>query len=302
MLSYNLSNESIKNLFLNDFNSPYKGMIGPFGPDLETTFDTKHKINNYGFRDDNFIDNADILIAGCSFTYGIALDEKYIWPELIKQMTKQKCANIGFPGYSVPAIISTIFAYIRKFEKPKTIICLFPDLHRMHIPVIPGKLFDSKLMLHRDYIDKNNFPAMLWPIDKSLYDQPKFSKMPHEITDILPDIFAIWMSIQNIHLLEQFCFESNINLIWATWSTSAAEIINNIKSLADETYFKYYVGHIDGISYSNKETYIKDCHLNLKKEDKTTFFMAKDDNHWGSHAHIHFADFFYDILKKREII
>lgn len=306
-------NETLKKIFLNNLPS-YANWVDTGLPEeipfSNEVWNVGGRGNNFGFRDDPFFKCADILMAGCSFTWGIGLLEKHVWPTHIKNMTGKTTANIGVSGGSIHGAVSRIFSYIRKFGKPKIIICLFPDAFRLYLPSIKNR-FTNDRIYNKEFISNDNVPEAVlidtgWQnYDNSTksYTQPLYSKMPHYQNEILPAEVSFYLSIQQIHLLEQYCFDANIHLVWATWHHDTHLFFEKIKSLSDPTYFRYFIDITKEAIYTQQLNGppVKDfgCHKELEKEDKETFLISADKHHWGSHSQIHIAETFYEHIKDK---
>lgn len=306
------TDESLQKVFLNNLNEYYN--IGEIRSDelidRDEIWNGGGRGNNHGFRDANFDKCADILAAGCSFTWGAGLYEQHRWPNHIKNLTNQSLHNIGVSGGSVYGTTSRIYAYIRKFGKPKTILCLFPDFFRIYLPLIPDRLIHPRVPednLIKD-IDGNKQPALIdygwynWDEGKLEYTQPHYSKIPHMVHDVLPAELMFYMAMQEIHRFEQYCEGAGINLVWGTWHYETFLFIEKIKSLADSSYFKSFVNISPASQYTKRSGLDEfpdfQCHQSLKEEDQLTYWMAADGDHWGSHSQIHIAEIFYEKIKE----
>ena len=82
-----------------------------------------YKLNNRGFRSQHFKElnkkDFNILIAGCSNTFGYGLPNEFTWPNLITNKLKNKFLNknvemfnISGPGHSIPLIIRNIICFL----------------------------------------------------------------------------------------------------------------------------------------------------------------------------------------------
>jgi hypothetical protein len=308
------TDNSLKNIYLN--NLPEYSHYMPMEEGIanqDEIWNGGGRGNNHGFRDYHFNDCADILAAGCSFTWGAGLYEKDLWPNHIKNMTGKTVHNIGVSGGSIHGTVSRIFSYIRKYGKPKIVICLFPDALRSFLPLIPDRLTHSRLgndILRHSFENKKQ-PMKIdtgwngWSDETKSYFQPLYSKMPHHLNDIIPIEVAFYLSMQHIHMLEQYCDAADIKLVWGTWHSDTRLFFEKIKSLADDSYFKYYIDLEETGQYSkhveNETLPDYQCHNELKMTDKETYWMAADKHHWGSHSQIHIAEEFYKQIKNINI-
>lgn len=153
-------------------------------------------LNSNGHRSDNFhnkTEKDEILFAGCSFTFGEGLPVNESWSgQLFSHFKKNnicdKYLSIAYPGGSIQLIVYSIFKYVELFNKPKTIMALFPESERF--------LFFSK----------NNMYSMN-PISKDM-DKNIFWKTKEN---------ALMNAYILIYQLEMFCKSNHIQLIWSTW-------------------------------------------------------------------------------------
>jgi hypothetical protein len=247
---------------------------------------------------------AEILMTGCSFTEGLTIETKYIWPTHIEQMTGKECVNLGKSGASFVGSISRIFAHIREYGNPNIILALLPDPFRLYLPSIYGRFIIDKIN-HLEFSQMGLTPEKpllkdsgfwIWNTRNRSYAQPKYSKAPHQMTDIIPAEVAFHLSIQYLHLLEQYCQATGIKLVWGTWNETTKEFIYKMKSISNESYLNNFIDFQEDYVYS-KDGMCFDCHKDLEEQDKVTFIKSEDKQHWGSHSHIHAAERFYKHIK-----
>jgi hypothetical protein len=257
---------------------------GYFGGESgDILIDPKHKyiINKYGYRGSEFLNQADILFAGCSQTFGIGMPEEMIWGNQLGKFLNKSVANISKPGASVQWIVQKIFAYCQEFENPKYITCLFPDFFRMLAP--------------KSYPSKNDNNILTPLILKNFIDsKQKFSKRPHRLEQVLELDFALYLSIQYINMLEQYCKSNNIKLYWSCWHKETTDII---KKLQNE--YSSFIFYNDSYIYGNFKL---DCHPEISKKYAHCFDiggdieLSYDRAHLGVHAHTHIAEYFKDLI------
>ena len=241
-------------------------------------------INSHGFRGKEISDKQDMVIAGCSFTFGSGVPEEKIWGVQVANNMSLSYSNLGYPGASILSIINSIFAYFKEYGNPKFLICLFPDLDRIQLPV-DNKIWTSK----SDRINKNLSRIFL---GEHHYDLPKYSKSPHYIENVMPLSVPRWISIKYIQILEQYCKSSNIKLVWSTWDNRF------LPPLIESNEFNFL------INTENIEKEINNrCHVNLKNDFNEIFDHGSDIEygldraHWGVHMHIHYAEYFQKALQ-----
>lgn len=241
-------------------------------------------INSHGFRGKEISGKEDMLIAGCSFTFGSGIPEEKIWGVQVANSMSLSYTNLGYPGASVLSIINSIFAYFKEYGNPKILICLFPDLDRIQLPV-DNKIWTSKS-------DKLNQDLARIFLGEHHHDLPKYSKAPHNIEDVMPLSVPRWISIKYIQILEQYCRSSNIKFIWSTWEN------NFLSALLQSNEFEFIIDTKLIDQDLNKE-----CHIELKNNFPKIFDRGSDIEyglnraHWGVHKHTHYAEIFEKFLK-----
>jgi hypothetical protein len=98
-----------------------------------------YHFNNQGFRaqsiDDNFDPQNDNLVAlGCSFTMGIGLPYKDLWPTRLAQVLNLKACNFGQGGGSSDRCFR-LAEYWVPYLKPKLVVLLNPPRGRMEVVI-----------------------------------------------------------------------------------------------------------------------------------------------------------------------
>jgi len=71
-------------------------------------FDYTIRTNDLGLRDGPLSERVDIVTIGDSFTFGFGVDEPYIWPTRLEELSAARVANLGWAGwnsYVYPAAI-----------------------------------------------------------------------------------------------------------------------------------------------------------------------------------------------------
>jgi|694.fasta_scaffold72068_5 hypothetical protein len=241
-------------------------------------------INKHGFRGKEISGKEDILIAGCSFTFGSGIPEEKIWGVQVANNMSLSYSNLGYPGASILSIINSIFSYFKEYGNPKILACLFPDLDRIQLPV-DNKIWTSK----SDNLNKDLARVFLGEHHNNL---PRYSKAPHNIENVMPLSVPRWISIKYIQILEQYCRSSNIKFIWSTWDNRF------LPPLVESKQFDFLINtkNIDQ-EINNK------CHNDLKNDFKEIFDRGSDIEygldraHWGVHKHTHYAEYFEKALK-----
>lgn len=168
-----------------------------------------YNLNLDGYRSENFqnfVQNSSALFAGCSVTFGEALDENVIWPKLVyDQLLNDKFCfngyfNLGVPGLAIPEIIVNCFKFFKLYGNPKYLFICFPNILRgidgngelakirafqfynileMYCEIFNIKLFsftwshdDKNFTLNELFKNKKTF----YPIDKELWQKKLYEE------------------------------------------------------------------------------------------------------------------------------
>lgn len=275
--------------------------------------DIDFRYNNYGFRDEDFTECADVLIAGCSQTWGVMLPEQYRFSSVIAEKISSKVHNIAFPGNSVDSTIRLVFSYIKEFGNPKYIYLMLPPFER----------FEFSPDIERfslEYIKnfKSRKETLISPLLIGTYNATgdKVSKAPYSAENIVNLQSIHFWQAQNILMLEQYCKVANIKFAWSTWSTFCGmpDTIIGLKkrglgyeSYLDIPFRKWKYDHI--ADFDDLKTN-ENCHSDLKLKAEDVFHAAKDslrfsrldgegfDAHWGAHRNAHIAEEVLQYMQK----
>lgn len=256
-----------KNLIKYEEGYLYAKVMGDIDKNLG---DFDYRINSHGFRNKHLEtldkNKINILAAGCSVTYGMALPESYTWPQILKEKIVKVQPNINIDNIAVTGIdsvqeIRNIYLYIEKYGKPDFIFFCLPPIYRY--PNLDKQYNQISTMQQVGWIPKVDM------LEDYIYNNHK---------DIAMHIFNNILSIRN---LEQYCKDLKINLKWFSWDESSQEFyrLRNFKNLLN-------------YKYQNKYT-------NINKEKY--WDHARDDSHLGKKFHLEFADMFFDEWVANEI-
>lgn len=238
--------------------------------------------NEYSFRGEDFSGESELLVAGCSMTFGIGVPEQDTWgARLAKFLNIDDFANIGLAGASTQRICKTIYEYLDKYKKPKTLVVLFPNLERT---LVWG---DKNIILDNSHLRDLEDTLEHYDVDVMYHvetrEHPKYIKKPYMWQDILPVNHSIGSCILAIKQLELYCKTAKINLIWSTWD-------RGLDYLASSVEFQNFmpIGRV----IDTDEDLWNSCHKDYKSEENEFHFElgADEGRHWGSHRHIHFAE------------
>lgn len=237
----------------------------------ETDKDNKdfgYRVNKYGFRTNKFNklskDNINIITAGCSVTFGMALPEEKIWPTILKNRIKNKnihLDNIGIPGIDSIQEIRNIYIYNEKYGKPDYIFLCLPPIYRF-----PDLEKQSNALSTKQEIG--------WiPTKDALEDYIYRNFRKYSI--------HIFHSIATMKNFEQYCYDTGIKLYWFSWDHSTNE------------YYRMF-GFRNMINYDFKTH-------DYGQSDEKYWDFARDDSHLGIKYHYVFAEKFYEEFIKNEI-
>lgn len=214
-----------------DLRGAAKGnVINPDDPDRV------YKVNSYGYRGKEFSAGDDLLVAGCSYTFGLGVPDETVWHNLLaEEMGLSKSSSISKPGASISWIVEKIFAYFSEFGHPKYLLCLLPDPHRFVVP-LDGVVLDEDPNAKRAVGESGTFGVGAQRLYNSKAKHPKdmadtkYIKKPYNIRDIYTSEMALYGAIRSIRLLEQYCKGMGIKLIWSTWDGGFLKYLEKIQS------------------------------------------------------------------------
>jgi hypothetical protein len=276
-----------------------------------------HKTNSKKFRSPELKKNTDLLIGGCSFTYGVGIPQEFMWAEIVARDLNFSYANISMPGDSVAGQVKKIFAYFKQYGHPKVLCVLFPEFGRFYSPQNKNHFVLNSALINMERKKKNNEDIENFWEESYMYTSylgstmpdVKFSRSPHKAEDVLVPEVAHFYSAQFLLMLEQYCNLAGIKFIWSIWDIKNLKII---KSLNKEQ----YTGVID-INMENwhrnfdttEDIYSEDkkrilCHEELREKNSEIFDFGMDrdyglkGSHWGSHRNQHIADIMKENILK----
>lgn len=230
---------------------------------LENESDFDYRFNKEGFRSDHFEklkdENLNIICSGCSYTFGEALPEEYIWPTLLKNKMKNekiKLYNLGVRGGSVHIIVKNIFEFIRIYGAPDKIFVLFPGA-------------DRNITYYNDEY-----------VNNGIFGPPSPNSPPYSLEYMKNYSFEteILLAIDMIKMLEDYCKSLNIDLQWSTWSRELS-IYKKIK-------FENFV--------ENDIAWLENINNHENTEGLPYWDSARDTTHPGTRVQTEVANLFYN--------
>lgn len=291
-------------------------------PDYKKLFWTPDEIenpyaslNSMGYRSDEFVENRDIVFAGCSQTWGDGVVLDGIWGNILSKSLNKKSYNLGLGARSVQFIVQNTIAFCKEYGNPKVIFCLFPDFTRIEMKsdasFMVGKFSGSAIGRHQ----YNIVPSRMSPVRDT-----KYSKAPHLAEDMIPSEFIFSVNLDYIHMLELYCKSNSIKLFWGTWDEWQEEFLHkNIDSMDFKNYVyleqEKWKSNLDIVykeNFYDNDNYLeyKKCHEEYREKYGMNFDFAMDANpksglpgehiekgHMAVHRHIHVAEKFEKAFK-----
>jgi hypothetical protein len=247
-----------------------------------------HKVNSSGFRSPEF-QKVDLLVAGCSQTFGMGVNYEDTWGYKLALDLNVSYANLGDPGTSNQKIVENIINYVSTYGKPKAICVVFPSLFRFRLAIRTNTLTTSnrKNLGDRILVDNLNMLNQI-----TLGKQPKLSKSPHKVEEILSYESSLYLSIVSINHLIEYCNIGNIDLYISTWDPGTAEFFTLLGKINKR--FKYHL--IDNLEDFSAGSKIRDCHEMTSLVDYWDIGVDKA-RHMGAHQHLHYKELFFNLIK-----
>lgn len=267
------------------------------------------QFNNEGFRSPNFENNVDLLSAGCSFTFGVGLPKDFKWDEMLSKKYGLSYNSIGIPGGSCMDIVFNIFKYFEKYGHPKMLLAFFPDFGRVYTYMDGNILNTSKMFGRRNGGGRLEMAENKKFINDRILDKIdekplKFISLPTSIGDIMSLEFAYMLNCMYIKMLEIYCNSNNIPFTWFKWNLDIFDQHGGLNNFSNRYVIdiKKDLPKFENGNYEDLSNH--DCHLNDKDlcNDKSIWYMAKDNNHYGLHWQIHVKELFEKSLKEKGLI
>ena len=290
-----------------------------------------YRQNIYGFRSGRFDKESEIVIAGCSVTYGAGVAEENIWSSVLGEKFKKRTSSVAMSGVSTSWLVDQLLIYFRKYGNPKMVLCLFPDLFRINLPV-DGNYYKNKNEKPKYLINEFSYFSHFHPEPPKAEIYNKYLKMPYDYEKAISPYLAINQNIKSIRYLEQYCNSNGIKLLWSTWSEKFSDTINAIKDIEELKFDNYFdireYGHIvstklfktyrknicfnsiedmkkcrESHTYEECSCYL-DCHSDLRGKIGEEFDYGTDNkdrleaSHPGAHYHLHCSEAFEKRLKE----
>jgi hypothetical protein len=325
-----LNKERVQKMFYNNISNENIKYIHTLGKSGHKNDNITYSYNSLGFRGKEFEPEEDLVIAGCSQTFGMGLEENYIWGNVVANSLGYKASNISMPGASTESIINNIYAYFKEYGHPKMLLALFPDMYRFQIPTNRKYITSSSIKNEGPEPYEQPYMTYLYLDKQEQSKKPKYQKIPFDLEEIITPEIAFFYNMKSIIILNQYCNALGIKFYWASWRPELDIAITKIKSDSKdyENYvsldiFNWYTKHsfeedpfgveknlieseyyhkdyaLDCYNCYNEQEcdMIVNCHEELFESNKNLFHHGNDRAHIGSHKHQHIAEKFIERIK-----
>lgn len=258
-----------------------------------------YNINSHGYRSEEFNKKNEVVVLGCSQTYGSGMHNEFTWPEFFCNFTNQKYSRLAIPGDSINAQVYKAFKYFEEVGNPKLVIGLFP-LYRLEYISVPGKFEGDN---PRNMADSSKVSVGM----AFFYQQyiTKHSRVPHNPEYVVPKEFVVFYNFMFLKMLEQYCESHNIKFIWSIYD---GEEDRKKMEFSSYNILKNYLNTSDLLQQPNDQpqSHLSSCSVLSEKEFCRKFsehklynwaadtISEKQLGHWGIHANYHIAKLFAD--------
>lgn len=261
--------------------------------------------NSLGFRGPETKD-AEVVIAGCSQTYGEGVPYETTWGHRLASSMGKSYVNLGIRGSSIPGVVNRVLAYLDTFSAPEYIFCVMPNTERIEFPFTEStrKDFTAKWG-KQDWFDAEGGVVLSTYIHPHGSDnpRPKYLKLPYELENVFPIEYIDIINMDYIRMLERVCEAKNIVLKWGTWND---RLENEYVSVNYDNINPNFVPlvHTLGRIFELDDNKATVCHLEELEKYGKNFLWGMDAyreatvsfGHWGVHSHIHTAELFAESL------
>jgi len=254
---------------------------------------TSYSLNSNLFRSPEF-KKVDLITLGCSQTFGQGIDDLAIWPKLLSDSLGMSYVNLGMPAASVEDMVGSLFVYIRRYGKPKTVAALLPGYARISLPLKyeENSATDAKPS-PTEKVGYSHLYLGYREVDGNRKDIPLYSKRPHKLDELLSYEVALHQSMFALSVLIEYCKVANIQLVFSSWNHGMNQLLEEKKNnpLTELDLSGCKTLFLEDIAESN-------CHTERQNDHSDIWHEARDcGHHMGAHAHIHYAELFEELIK-----
>lgn len=249
----------------------------------------EYSINSFGYRGDEFIKNVDLLVMGCSNTFGYGIPEEYMWSNMIKSDSIKSVNSLAMSGDSAQGQVIKFFQYIKKFGNPKNLVAIFPS-YRAEFPLHDGKWEVSEKEKLYTLVDNNKASIVINCKEDLNFE--KYSSYPYDPNKMITKTMCAYYTHTFINILESYCQMTGINFRYSIneldYRKSGEGSLSDYMMNHSKNYFCWEYP-LTGPEISKDEIDLNCHNQHLESE---YFYRAKDNNrgHWGLHENIHIAE------------
>jgi hypothetical protein len=277
-------------------------------PDDESIYgDSKNKyaVNSLGFRSPEPGEQVDLVMAGCSQTFGVGVAQEKIWTEVLASNLGLSHVSYAAPGWSVQDITNAVMRHVNLYGKPKYVVALIPDFRRI---VMPLRRDVNSFLGWKDGNKKSSDEIVVTTLNyannnpKGAYGpRYKFIKKPYDLYEVTPYELPFYFSAQGLATLVSYCKASGIELIWSSWNQPVLDLY---RCLSLEGYNELDMSGFIYRDIPEKPDFINkhsDCHLDVKDQYEENFNEAfGNPSHMTLHEHVHLAEEFEAFIKTKK--
>lgn len=288
--------KSIFSRELSKFLSLDKSSTSALGIETWTNLSSKEFIELFSLSE-KLDTTRELIFSGCSETTGEYIDDlSLVWGSVVAATFNYKSLNLSVGGASAFSIVNSLIKQIDSQGAPKHLLILFPRIEsRMAVPKDPLAL---------NFLTKTNHDNFVHNVTGIGDSVPKYSRVPHNVEEIIPRTLVSYLNIKSILSLEAFCRLAKINLIYSTWSSKTDAIISSAnrgaKALGLDQPFPNYINSSYKDNFVNggyaSNALPEKCHLDLANH---SLYEHGRNDHMGIHAQLHIAKDFIEELTKR---
>jgi hypothetical protein len=233
--------------------------------------DVEYHISSFGYREKKTIEEMSNLIGvwGCSYTFGVGVPDKDIFPIILEDKLKSSIYNFGIPGAGIQKI-SKSFIVNNNLFKFKTAFFVLPSLYRFEY--ISFNCYDTPKEVPIETVSSFDFIPNWFP--KHNKEVSRKSKMLYEIYD---DASFMVELVRNLELIKQNAEINGTKLYFTTWCDTTYNLL-----------VKYEICDIEIVKFiENMEFFI----------GQTVNDFARDGLHPGIRSHQETANVLHDLYK-----
>lgn len=275
-----------------------------------------YSMNSSEYRSPDFTSPADILVLGCSNSFGVGLPEEFTWGNILADSLGRSHHKLATPGDSAMGQVYKAFKYFKEVGHPKMIVGIFPA-RRMEMPLVFNKwVKEHGRPIHKDAPKpkknnvENNFMIQQISLESKTYIE--FAKAPFDPEAVIPAEVSIFYTFMFVQMLEQYCKANHIKFIWNLWDDNPIldyvkenqpDILNNYVEINIPRYTtNLKKGIMEYNEYDGNGCRVLDCHPEHKDHPlyhyASDFLPNKNPGHWGIHLHRHIAETLVEYYKR----